>query len=107
MLKSYSECPLLFEDTGSGWYAGNTNYALDFFSGPAIPAYAIEQLRYPIWGLSSNGYAPGFNLPVEDGVQLVVVSLCFTLFVYSCQEIIVEYPYILNKLFVLMLITQM
>jgi hypothetical protein len=65
-LKRYFGC-LIFEDTGSGWYAANTDCALDFFPGPAFPAYAIEQLGYPAWDLSRNGYAPGFNLPIEDG----------------------------------------
>jgi hypothetical protein len=32
----------VFEDTGSGWYAANTKSALDFFSGPTFPPYAIE-----------------------------------------------------------------
>jgi hypothetical protein len=65
MLKHYFGC-LIFEDTRSGWYAGNANCALNFFSGPVFPAYAIEQLRHPAWGLSSNEYAPSFILPVED-----------------------------------------
>jgi hypothetical protein len=58
---------LIFKDPWSGWYAGNTDCPIDFFSGPAFPAYAIEQLRYSTWGLCSNEYAPIFNLRVEDG----------------------------------------
>jgi hypothetical protein len=58
---------LIFEDTRSGWYEANTEYALDFFSGPAFLAYAIEQLGYPTLGLGIGGYTPNFNLKVEDG----------------------------------------
>jgi hypothetical protein len=57
----------VFEDTGNGWYAANTGSALDFFSGPSFPPYAIEQLGYPTSGINGGGYANGFNLPVEDG----------------------------------------
>jgi hypothetical protein len=57
----------VFEETGSGWYAANTENALDFFSGPTFPPYAIEQLGYPSFDINGGGYAPGFNLPVEDG----------------------------------------
>jgi hypothetical protein len=58
---------LVFKDPWSGWYAGNTDCAIDFFSGPAFPAYAIEQLRYSTCGLRRNGYAPIFKMWVEDG----------------------------------------
>jgi len=57
----------VFEDTGSGWYAANTDSALDFFTGPTFPLYAIEQLGYPSFNINGGGYAPGFNLAVEEG----------------------------------------
>ena len=57
----------VFEETGNGWYTANTEHALDFFSGPTFPAYAIEQLGYPALGINGGGYAPGFNPPVGDG----------------------------------------
>ena len=57
----------VFEETGSGWYAANTENALDFFSGPTFPPYAVEQLGYASFDINGGGYAPGFNLPVEDG----------------------------------------
>jgi hypothetical protein len=59
----------VFENTGSGWYyAGNTESALDFFSGSTFPHYAIEQQGYPSFNINGGGYAPSFNLPIEDGV---------------------------------------
>jgi hypothetical protein len=57
----------VFEDTGSGWYAANTKNALDFFSGPMFPPYAIEKFGYPSFDINGGGYTPGFNLPIEDG----------------------------------------
>jgi hypothetical protein len=53
-------CSVL-EETGSGWYAANSDSALDFFSGPTFPPYAIEQLGYPASGIN------GGTLPVQDG----------------------------------------
>jgi len=29
--------------------------------------YAIEQLGYPSFNINGGGYAPGFNLAVEEG----------------------------------------
>jgi hypothetical protein len=57
----------VFEDTGSGWYAANTESALDVFTGPTFPLYAIKQLGYPSFNINGGGYAPGFNLAIEDG----------------------------------------
>jgi hypothetical protein len=37
----------VFEDTGEDWYTDNLANALDFFSGPNFPPYAVEQLGYP------------------------------------------------------------
>ena len=38
---------LVFEDTGETWFADNVANALDFFSGPNFPDYAMEKLGYP------------------------------------------------------------
>jgi hypothetical protein len=51
----------VFVDTGIGWYAENTECALDFFSGPTFPTYAIDQLGYPVGGI-----APHFTLPENE-----------------------------------------
>jgi len=58
-------CSVLM-DTGNGWYAENTKCALDFFSGPTFPTYAIDQLGYPAGGIDVNGIAAHFNLPEND-----------------------------------------
>jgi hypothetical protein len=58
---------LVFEGTGPGWYAANRLSALDFFSGPNFPAYAIQQLGYPVNGIDFGAYAPGFNPPLNGG----------------------------------------
>ena len=52
-------CSVL-EETGNGWYAANSDNALDFFSGPTFPPYAIEQLGYPASGIN------GGTLPIQD-----------------------------------------
>ena len=54
------------EDTGIGWYAENSDCALDFFSGPTFPQDAIGRLGYPAGGIDVNGYAATFNHPVRD-----------------------------------------
>ena len=58
-------CSVLM-DTGNGWYAENAECALDFFSGPTFPTYAIDQLGYPAGGIDVNGIAAHFNLPEND-----------------------------------------
>jgi hypothetical protein len=54
------------EDTGIGWYAENSDYAMDFFSGPTFPPDAIGRLGYPPGGIDVNGFAAAFNHPVVD-----------------------------------------
>jgi hypothetical protein len=56
----------VFVDTGIGWYAENTECALDFFSGPTFPTYAIDQLGYPAGGIDGKGIAAHLNLPEND-----------------------------------------
>jgi hypothetical protein len=37
----------VYEETDANWYSKNADSALDFFSGPSFPSYAIEALGYP------------------------------------------------------------
>jgi hypothetical protein len=53
----------VYEETDAGWYNINREAALDFFSGPLFPAYAIEKLGYPSSAPNNPGCAAGFNLP--------------------------------------------
>jgi hypothetical protein len=50
----------------TNWYSRNRESALNFFSGPLFPVYAMEQLGYPSNGLDRNGIAARFNLPVKN-----------------------------------------
>jgi hypothetical protein len=56
----------VYENTGINWYANNRECALEFFSGPTFPPYAIEQLGYPNEPLGQGGIAPGFNPPNKN-----------------------------------------
>jgi hypothetical protein len=53
----------VFDDTANGWYAENPDSALDFFSGPTFPAYAVDTLGYPAGGINANGMSAHFHLP--------------------------------------------
>lgn len=46
----------VYEETDSDWYGRNNDCALDFFSGPLFPDYAVEALGYP----SNRHNVPGF-----------------------------------------------
>jgi hypothetical protein len=37
----------VLEDTGDTWFHNNEEHALDYFSGPTFPLYAIQTLGYP------------------------------------------------------------
>jgi hypothetical protein len=54
----------VYEETDANWYSKNVDLALDFFSGPLFPAYAIEALGYPSNGTNNPHFAAGYNLPV-------------------------------------------
>jgi hypothetical protein len=56
----------VYDETDTNWYNKNRTSALNFFSGPLFPIYAVEQLGYPSNGLDRNGFAAGFNLSVEN-----------------------------------------
>jgi hypothetical protein len=53
----------VYEDTDASWYSKNTESALDFFTGPLFPTYAVDTLGYPSSGANNPGFAAGFNLP--------------------------------------------
>lgn len=53
----------VYEETDANWYSKNMDSALDFFSGPSFPAYAVEKLGYPSDGPGNPGFAAGYNLP--------------------------------------------
>jgi hypothetical protein len=67
-----------------------------FFTGPTFPPYAIEQLGYPSFNINGGGYAPGFNLAIEDGASLIGWR-CFTSFVIFCGNIFVACRYVKNN----------
>ena len=52
----------VYEYADQNWYNNNRMNALDFFSGPTFPQYAIDTLGYPPEGIGQNGIAPGFNM---------------------------------------------
>jgi hypothetical protein len=56
----------VYDETNTNWYNRNRASALDFFSGPLFPIYAVEQLGYPSNGLDRNGIATRFTLPIEN-----------------------------------------
>jgi hypothetical protein len=53
----------VYEETDANWYSKNADLALDIFSGPLFPAYAIEALGYPSNGPNNSGFTVGYNLP--------------------------------------------
>jgi hypothetical protein len=53
----------VYENSDQNWYNNNRANALDFFSGPIFPQYAIDMLGYPPEGIGQNGIAPRFNMP--------------------------------------------
>jgi hypothetical protein len=53
----------VYEEIDANWYSKNADSALDFFSGPSFPAYAIKALSYPSNGPNNPGFAAGYNLP--------------------------------------------
>jgi hypothetical protein len=57
----------VYDKTDTNWYNRNRASALNFFSGPLFPLYAMEQLGYLANGRDRNGIAAGFfNLSVVN-----------------------------------------
>ena len=54
----------IYDSTDQSWYQNNSASALDFFSGPTFPQYAIDTLGYPPEGIEQNGFARGFQMPL-------------------------------------------
>jgi hypothetical protein len=53
----------VYEEADANWYNKNHEAALDFFSGPSFPVYAIEQLGYPSNTPNNPGFVAGFKVP--------------------------------------------
>jgi hypothetical protein len=52
----------VYKETDANWYSKNADLALDFFSGPSLPSYAIEALGYPSNGPNNPRFASGYIL---------------------------------------------